>query len=148
MVAMRTLLLLPLAGLGAMLAGCTVVQSPPPPVAVSSVAPTGGGNQYCREYTSTATVDGKPQETVGTACQGPDGRWRIMDQGAGQAGDATSAPPQQGYAAPPTVAYPAPYYYPPYPYYYPYPYPAYYGPSIGLGFGFGFGGGGGHRRFR
>jgi hypothetical protein len=116
-----------------MLAGRTVVQ-PPPMVAMSSAAPT-GGNQYCREYTSTAMVDGKPQETVGTACQGPDGRWRIMNPGEVQAGSAASGPPQQGY------------YYPPYPYYYPAYYPAYYGPLIGLGFGFRFSGGhrhGGH----
>jgi hypothetical protein len=129
MVAMRASLLLPLAGAPAMLAGCTVVQPPPPMVAVSSAAPT-GGNQYCREYTITAIVDGKPQETVGTACQEPDGRWRIMDPGEGQAG-AGSAPPQQGY-----YYAPYPYYYAPYPYYY----PDYYGPVIGLGFGFRFGG--------
>ena len=62
MVTMRASLLLPLAGLGAMLAG----------------------------YTSTAIVDGKPQETVGTACRGLNGRWRIMDPREGQAGGAAS----------------------------------------------------------
>lgn len=34
-------------------------------------------NQYCREYTMTATIDGKQQKTYGTACRQPDGGWKV-----------------------------------------------------------------------
>lgn len=32
--------------------------------------------QYCRDYTSTVYVDGRPQVARGTACRQPDGTWR------------------------------------------------------------------------
>lgn len=35
--------------------------------------------RYCREYTATATVGGKPVTTHGTACRQPDGRWQLVD---------------------------------------------------------------------
>lgn len=34
--------------------------------------------RYCREYTATAVVAGRPQETYGTACRQPDGSWEIV----------------------------------------------------------------------
>lgn len=34
--------------------------------------------QFCREYSSTAMVGGRPQETYGTACRQPDGSWKIV----------------------------------------------------------------------
>ncbi|MDJ1159012.1 hypothetical protein QNA08_12275 [Chelatococcus sp. SYSU_G07232] len=33
---------------------------------------------YCREYTHTIYVGGRPQRGYGTACQQPDGSWRIV----------------------------------------------------------------------
>lgn len=36
------------------------------------------GNQYCREYRSTANVAGKNQQIYGTACRQPDGSWQVM----------------------------------------------------------------------
>lgn len=36
------------------------------------------GNQYCREYQSTATVAGKKQQVYGTACRQPDGSWQAV----------------------------------------------------------------------
>jgi hypothetical protein len=130
---MRALIVSATACVGALItSACTVVNPPPP--AVAAVAPASAPAQqtaYCREYTATAMVDGQPQQTVGTACQQPDGRWQIV--GGAPAADTAAPPPQ----AAPTVAYPT-YYYPyPYPYYY--PYPAYYGPAFGLGFRFGGG---------
>jgi surface antigen len=38
------------------------------------------GNQYCREYRSTAVVAGKKQQIYGTACRQPDGSWQIQNQ--------------------------------------------------------------------
>ncbi len=35
--------------------------------------------RYCREYTATARVGGKLQETYGTACYQPDGSWEIIN---------------------------------------------------------------------
>ena len=36
------------------------------------------GGRYCREYTTTATVGGRVQETYGRACRQPDGTWQIV----------------------------------------------------------------------
>ena len=36
------------------------------------------GRQYCREYTHTIYIGGRPQEGYGTACREPDGSWRIV----------------------------------------------------------------------
>lgn len=35
--------------------------------------------QYCREYQSTVRVDGHYENSYGTACQQPDGSWRIAN---------------------------------------------------------------------
>ena len=35
--------------------------------------------RYCREYTRTATIDGRPQQIYGHACLQPDGNWQIID---------------------------------------------------------------------
>jgi hypothetical protein len=47
----------------------------PPPASVEAppVQP-----QSCREYRASATIDGRPQQTYGTACLQPDGTWRIV----------------------------------------------------------------------
>jgi hypothetical protein len=105
---------------------CTIVH--PAPQVVSS-APAGAPptQQQCREYTATATIDGRPQETVGTACLDPDGTWRIVDA---EHPPGTNTQPQSYAAVPAYPVYP-------YPYYYPYPY---WGPAVSLGFGFRFGG--------
>jgi len=34
---------------------------------------------YCREYTTTITIGGQQKQGVGTACQNPDGTWRITN---------------------------------------------------------------------
>jgi len=34
---------------------------------------------YCREYQTTVTIGGKTEEAYGTACQQPDGSWKILD---------------------------------------------------------------------
>jgi hypothetical protein len=41
------------------------------------------GLPQCRQYSVTATVDGKPQPLNGEACQQPDGSWHIAEQAAG-----------------------------------------------------------------
>ena len=43
-----------------------------------SAAPAADAGQQCREYQSTAMINGQPQQTVGTACLQPDGTWRII----------------------------------------------------------------------
>ncbi|MEQ8398496.1 hypothetical protein [Thalassobaculum sp.] len=57
-----------------------VVVEPPPPVIIQRPpmylqAPP---QAYCREYTTTAYVNGRPVESYGTACRQPDGSWRIV----------------------------------------------------------------------
>ena len=34
--------------------------------------------RYCREYTATAVIGGKTQNTYGTACRQPDGAWQLV----------------------------------------------------------------------
>lgn len=36
------------------------------------------GNQYCREYRTTAVINGKQQQMYGTACRQPDGSWKAV----------------------------------------------------------------------
>ena len=36
------------------------------------------GNQYCREYRTTADIGGKQQQMYGTACRQPDGSWKAV----------------------------------------------------------------------
>lgn len=33
---------------------------------------------YCREYRQTVVIDGRSEEAYGTACQQPDGTWKIV----------------------------------------------------------------------
>lgn len=35
--------------------------------------------RYCREYQAVAVIDGRRQQTYGTACLQPDGQWEIAD---------------------------------------------------------------------
>lgn len=35
--------------------------------------------RYCREYQTTATIGGQPQQAYGTACRQPDGSWQIVN---------------------------------------------------------------------
>jgi surface antigen len=37
------------------------------------------GGSYCREYQQTVTIGGKTEEAYGTACQQPDGSWKIAE---------------------------------------------------------------------
>lgn len=34
---------------------------------------------YCREYRTTVTIDGRYETATGTACQQPDGTWKLVD---------------------------------------------------------------------
>jgi surface antigen len=36
------------------------------------------GPSYCREYTHTVYISGRPQKAYGTACRQPDGTWQIV----------------------------------------------------------------------
>jgi surface antigen len=35
------------------------------------------GGQYCREYQTNVTVEGKSEKAYGTACRQPDGSWKL-----------------------------------------------------------------------
>jgi surface antigen len=35
------------------------------------------GNEYCREYQTVATINGKQEKMYGTACRQPDGSWKM-----------------------------------------------------------------------
>lgn len=53
----------------------------PAPVQAIPVSPpfSDTAGHYCREYQTTVMVGGKPQQSYGTACQQPDGTWRLMN---------------------------------------------------------------------
>jgi hypothetical protein len=64
------------------------VPAPPPPTVVYApsapinATPTSdpyrtSDGRYCREYQSQVTVNGALQPSYGTACQQPDGSWRV-----------------------------------------------------------------------
>jgi surface antigen len=36
-------------------------------------------NAYCREYQTTVVIDGREQSAFGTACQQPDGSWKVVN---------------------------------------------------------------------
>jgi len=59
------------------------VYATPPTAYVAPAAPPASAQapvaQDCREYRSPTTIDGRPQETIGTACRQPDGSWRIVN---------------------------------------------------------------------
>ena len=52
--------------------------TPPPAAYALPVAQNQAPEQTCREYQSTTTIDGRPQNTYGTACLQPDGTWQIV----------------------------------------------------------------------
>ncbi len=35
--------------------------------------------QYCRQFRSTVTIDGRLEEATGTACRQPDGTWKVVN---------------------------------------------------------------------
>lgn len=59
-----------------------VYAAPPPVVYQVPPQPLPGGplasNQQCREYQSTAVVNGQRVPSYGTACLQPDGSWQIV----------------------------------------------------------------------
>ncbi len=60
-----------------------VVSPPEPrtvfvPVAAPVSVATETGN-YCREYNSTAVIDGRQVPIYGTVCRQPDGSWKAVD---------------------------------------------------------------------
>jgi hypothetical protein len=55
-----------------------VYYTPPPVTYAPPVAQYQAPAQTCREYQSTTTIDGRPQQTYGTACLQPDGTWQIV----------------------------------------------------------------------
>jgi hypothetical protein len=64
-----------------------VIYAPPPAVIVQrpvQAVPTSdiyraNNGQYCREFQSTAIIDGVSQPTYGTACQDAGGTWRVVN---------------------------------------------------------------------
>ncbi len=57
------------------------------PAAVYAAPPAGqviregrdSAGNYCREYQSSSSIDGRPVPTYGTACMRPDGSWQIVN---------------------------------------------------------------------
>lgn len=63
--------------------GETIVWDNPETGHSGTVTPTRSGQAssgaYCREFQQTITIDGQTERAYGTACQQPDGTWRIMN---------------------------------------------------------------------
>lgn len=107
---------------------------------------------YCREYTQPVIVGGRKVSSYGTACQQPDGSWKIINNNTQEQAESEEIEvlgPPEYVSAPRYVAPPVEYYEmapPPPPYYRPYPYP--YGSGMVIEFsngwhrgGYGYGGG-------
>ena len=117
------------------------------PAPGQQLPPNDPNGTYCREYTQKVTIGGVPQKSYGTACQQPDGTWKILPSNVQQQANAQTPPieylgPPQ-YTTQPVYMVPPPVYYQPAPYYGPYPYPYAYGGGVDIGIGFG----GGHGCF-
>ena len=65
-----------------------VVYAPPPespaPAPLAAAPPaapdyTAANGQTCRDYQTTATIDGAQQQVHGTMCQQPDGSWHVAN---------------------------------------------------------------------
>ncbi|NYZ16411.1 hypothetical protein HL658_28040 [Azospirillum sp. RWY-5-1] len=58
-----------------------VYAPPPPAITAEPAGPVyqARNGQYCREYQSTIRVGGVARPGYGTACQQPDGTWRIVN---------------------------------------------------------------------
>lgn len=63
---------------------------------------------YCREFTNTIILHGKPQQAFGTSCLQPDGSWRIVSTGEPRSLGAVPG----GYAVAPQPSYPTAHYVP------------------------------------
>jgi hypothetical protein len=116
------------------------VQAPAPG---QPIPPTDPNGAYCREYTQPVTIGGVKQSSYGTACQQPDGTWKILPSNIQAQANAQTPPieylgPPQ-YTSQPVYMVPPPVYYQPSPYYGPYPYPYAYGGGVSIGLGFGGG---------
>jgi surface antigen len=64
--------------------GQTIVWNNPDSGNSGTVTPVRDGRSsqtgaYCREYQTTVTVGGKQQDAYGTACQQPDGSWKVIE---------------------------------------------------------------------
>jgi hypothetical protein len=57
-----------------------VVELPPPPPGARYGQPyRDDDGRYCREYQTTAKIEGRRQRLYGTTCLQPDGSWRFED---------------------------------------------------------------------
>jgi len=63
--------------------GQTIAWNNPDSGNSGTITPTRDGNDgagnYCREYQTTVTVGGEVQKAFGTACQQPDGSWKVVN---------------------------------------------------------------------
>lgn len=79
---------------------------------------------YCREYTQQVVIGGERRSSYGTACQQPDGDWKIVTTDQPEIQQQTQveyvSPPE--YISQPRYVMPPVAYYEPYPYYAPMPY--------------------------
>ena len=58
-----------------------VVYAPPPPgLSATPAGPVylGPSGAYCREFQTSALIGGRMEPMYGTACQQPDGSWRVV----------------------------------------------------------------------
>jgi hypothetical protein len=54
-----------------------VYYSPAPATAPPAPASPAASGDACREYQTTVTIDGRPQQAFGVTCRQADGSWRI-----------------------------------------------------------------------
>jgi surface antigen len=64
--------------------GQTIAWNNPESGNKGTVTPTRDGRDsktgaYCREYKSTIDVGGRQEDVIGTACQQPDGTWKVVN---------------------------------------------------------------------
>ncbi len=51
------------------------------PILAHATPAQAGGGEFCREYSKTVSINGRPQYAYGTACRNRDGSWEVVNLG-------------------------------------------------------------------
>lgn len=93
-----------------------------PVLGICSASPASAGEVYCREYQQDVTIGGVLRSSYGTACQQPDGAWKIVTTDIAPTPEPVEYLSVPRYTTAPQLMAAPPAYYAAQPYYAPYPF--------------------------
>ena len=119
-------------------AGFVATAATAQPVPMRSIPRNDPNGTYCREYQQMVIVGGQRQNSYGTACQQPDGDWKILPsdvQSQATMNTTIEYIEEPVFISQPVYMAPPPVYYQPRPYYGPRSYPYAYGSGFSVSIG-------------